>query len=193
MKLKDVVLAIGDSPSKVPTVIFIGGAILIGAGVIALLSKHADTPERVEKTRKVDEDSLDKEESEDPEHETDKERKEREREARANDPEQVKKIRKGATNFIKVGVVLTAVSSLLRKAALNVAYDKFQDVKRIGRKLVRDRIAANERLKQALYSLERAANDLKKNPETFDQAVGMQNAYCQIFAAMNPNLWRDDK
>lgn len=186
MKIKDAMLAIGDSTSPIPTIIFIGGALLIGAGVVALLSKHADTPERVEKTKQMTEES-------DSEDDSDMTQKEKEREARANDPEHVKEIRKGAVKFVKIGVALTAISSLLRRVAINVAYDKFQDVKRIGRKLVRDRIAANERLKQALYSLERAANDLKKNPETFDQAVGMQNAYCQIFAAMNPNLWRDDK
>ena len=186
MKIKDAMLAIGDSTSPIPTIIFIGGALLIGAGVVALLSKHADTPERVEKTRQMTEET----EAED---NSDMTQKEKEREARANDPEHAKEIRKGAVKFVKIGVALTAISSLLRRVAINVAYDKFQDVRRIGRKLVRDRIAANERLKQALYSLERAANDLKKNPETFDQAVGMQNAYCQIFAAMNPNLWRDDK
>lgn len=191
MKLKDIMLAIGDSPSKVPTVIFICGGLLIGAGVVALLSKHADTPERVEKTRKAEENATVEEvESED---ESDKSRKEKDREARANDPEHVKEIRKGAVNFIKSGVILTAISSLLRKIALNVAYDKFQDVKRCGRKLVRERMAMNERLKQALYAVERAANDLKKSPETFDQAVGMQNAYCQIFSAINPDLWRGNK
>lgn len=186
MKIKDAMLAIGDSTSPIPTIIFICGGLLIGAGVVALLSKHADTPERVEKTRQMTEES-------DSEDDSDMTQKEREREARANDPEHAKEIRKGAVKFVKIGVALTAISSILRRVAINVAYDKFQDVRRIGRKLVRDRIAANERLKQALYSLERAANDLKKNPETFDQAVGMQNAYCQIFAAMNPNLWRDDK
>lgn len=192
MKLKDIMLRIGDAPSPIPTIIFVGGGLLIGVGVIGLLSKYADTPERVEKTRKENEDADDVE-SDISEYESDKAKKEREREARANNPENAKAVRKGCVDFIKSGVILTAISSLLRKMALNLAFDKFQEVKRAGRKLVRDRMDANDRLKQALYSLERAANDLKKNPDTFDQAVGMQSAYCQIYSAMNPELWRRDK
>lgn len=192
MKLKDIMLRIGDAPSPIPTVIFVGGALFIGVGVIGLLSKYADTPERVEKTRKENEDADDVE-SDISEYESDRAKKEREREARANNPENAKAVRKGCVDFIKSGVILTAISSLLRKMALNLAFDKFQEVKRAGRKLVRDKMDANDRLKQALYSLERAANDLKKNPDTFDQAVGMQSAYCQIYSAMNPELWRRDK
>lgn len=192
MKLKDIMLRIGDAPSPIPTIIFVGGGLLIGVGVIGLLSKYADTPERVEKTRKENEEADDVE-SDIPEYESDRAKKEREREARANNPENAKAVRKGCVDFIKSGVILTAISSLLRKMALNLAFDKFQEVKRAGRKLVRDRMDANDRLKQALYSLERAANDLKKNPDTFDQAVGMQSAYCQIYSAMNPELWRRDK
>lgn len=192
MKLKDIMLRIGDAPSPIPTIIFVGGALFIGVGVIGLLSKYADTPERVEKTKKASEDADDVE-SDISEYESDKAKKEREREARANNPENAKAVRKGCVDFIKSGVILTAISSLLRKMALNLAFDKFQEVKRAGRKLVRDRMDANDRLKQALYSLERAANDLKKNPDTFDQAVGMQSAYCQIYSAMNPELWRRDK
>lgn len=187
MKLKDVMLAIGDGPSKVPTILFLSGTILIGVGVLALLSKNGDTPERVEKANNVDDTVSDEE------VETDETQVESEKEELSNDPKYVAIFRKDAVNFINSGIVLTGLASLLRKIALNIAYEKFQYVRLTGRKLVREKIDSNDRLKQALYSLERAANDLKKNPDTFDQAIGMQNAYCQLYSAMNPRFWRGNR